>query len=245
MRVGVISDIHGNLEALQACLKALKEQGAQKYIQCGDLIGYGPDAQECVRRVMKLPLLASVMGNHDAILAFPTLGNFFNYEAQWALQESLPGLSTAVTDYLRALPALVQGENFTVLHGTPLDPIKEYFHSMDQFNSYYKMWQGQVLFVGHTHLQFYIKGSPRTCHMYLNQKDDHTIRLNKTCRYVINPGAVGKPRDHNCYAACGLWDTDENTFEFIREPYDVALTQEKMRAKNYPEFLIESLAYGL
>ncbi len=245
MRIGVISDVHGNLEALEACLAALREAGVQKYIQCGDLIGYGPDAQACVERVRQLPLLASVMGNHDAILAFPSLGNFFNYEAKQALEESLSGLSKDVANYLQTLPASAQGENFTALHGTPLDPIKEYFHSMDQFNGYYKMWQGQVLFVGHTHLQFYIKGSPTTCHMYLNQKDDHTIRLQKSCRYVINPGAVGKPRDHNAYAACGWWDTDENTFTFLREPYDFTLTQEKMRAKHYPEFLIESLAYGL
>lgn len=245
MRVGVISDIHGNLEALQACLKVLEAAGAQKYIQCGDLIGYGPDGEQCVHRVMELPLIASVMGNHDAILAFPSLGSWFNYEAKQVLQESVPQFSKQTANYLRTLPALVQGDNFTVLHGTPLDPIKEYFHSMEQFNSYYKMWQGQVLFVGHTHLQFYIKGSPRTCHMYLNQKEGQVIHLNKTCRYVINPGAVGKPRDHNPYAACGLWDTDENTFEFIREPYDFTLTQEKMRKRGYPDFLIESLAYGL
>ena len=81
--------------------------------------------------------------------------------------------------------------------------------------------------------------------MYLNQKDDHEITLSADCRYVINPGAVGKPRDHNPYAACGLWDSDKNTFSFMRIPYDFTRTQEKMRQKNYPPFLIESLAYGL
>ena len=245
MRIGILSDIHGNLEALQACLKRLKKEGVERYIQCGDIIGYGPDAEACVCEVAKLPLLASVMGNHDAIVAFPSIGSLFNFDAKISLEESVPKLSATSADYLRTLPALAQGDNFTALHGTPLDPIKEYFHGLDQFNQYYKMWQGQVLFVGHTHLQFYIKGSPTTCHMYLNQKDDHTIRLQKSCRYVINPGAVGKPRDHNAYAACGWWDTDENTFTFLREPYDFTLTQEKMRAKHYPEFLIESLAYGL
>ncbi len=245
MRIGVLSDIHGNLEALQACLKRLKKEGAERYIQCGDIIGYGPDAEACVRRVAKLPFLASVMGNHDAILAFPSIGNFFNFEAKVALEESLPALSATSADYLRTLPALAQGDNFTALHGTPLDPIKEYFHGIDQFNQYYKMWQGQVLFVGHTHLQFYIKGSPSTCHMYLNQKEEHTISLHEKCRYVINPGAVGKPRDHNPHAACGLWDTTAGTFTFLRSEYDLALTQEKMRAQNFPSFLIDGLAYGL
>ncbi len=245
MRVGILSDIHGNLEALEACLQALQKEGAETYIQCGDIIGYGPDSEACTQRVMQLPLLASVMGNHDAILAFPSLENWFNYEAKITLQESVPALSLLCSDFLRTLPASVQGDGFAVVHGTPFDPIKEYFHSMDQFNTYYRLWQGQVLFVGHTHLQFYIKGSPRTCHMYLNQKDDHLIHLNANCRYVINPGAVGKPRDHHPYAACGLWDSDAHTFAFIREPYDFTRTQEKMRAKGYPHFLIESLAYGL
>ena len=245
MRVGILSDIHGNLEALQACLALLEQKGAETYIQCGDIIGYGPDGEACVRQVMQLPLLANVMGNHDAILAFPSIGNLFNFDAKLALEESVPGLSKESVDFLRTLPSSASGDNFTVLHGTPLDPIKEYFHSKGQFNMYYQMWQGQVLFVGHTHLQFYIKGSPHTCQMYLNQKESHTIDLQDRCRYVINPGAVGKPRDHNPHAACGLWDTQKNTFTFLRTEYDLKITQEKMRKQNYPAFLVESLAYGL
>ena len=245
MRIGIISDIHANLEALEACLEALEKAGAQKYIQCGDIIGYGPDGEACTQRVMQLSLLASVMGNHDAILAFPSLENWFNSEAKTALTKNLSELSNLSEDYLRALPASVQQKSFAVVHGTPFDPIKEYFHCLEQFNTYYRLWEGQVLFVGHTHLQFYIKSSPSTCHMYLNQKENHLITLDKGCRYVINPGAVGKPRDHNPYAACGLWDSDKNTFLFMRVPYDVAVTQAKMRQKHFPEFLIESLAYGM
>lgn len=245
MRIGILADIHGNLEALQAVLKQLKQEEVEKYIQCGDIIGYGPDAEACVRRVARLPLLASVMGNHDAILAFPTLGNLFNLDAKLALEGSVPGLSETSCDYLRTLPATVKGDNFTALHGTPLDPVKEYFHSIEQFNIYYKMWQGQVLFVGHTHVPFYIKGSARTCHMYLNQQEKHTIELNNKCRYVINPGSIGKPRDRNPHASCGIWDTTNNTFTFLRVPYDFGITQAKMRKQGFPSFLIESLAYGL
>ena len=245
MRIGVISDVHANLEALEAVLARLKAAGAQKYIQCGDIIGYGPDAKACVQRVAQLPLLASVMGNHDAVLAFPSLGSLFNYDAKAALEESLPGLDEKSANYLRALPATAQGDNFTALHGTPLDPIKEYFHSVSQFNTYYRMWQGQILFVGHTHLQFYIKGAARTCHLYLNQKEEHTISLQEKCRYVINPGSVGKPRDHNPHTAYGLWDTKEQTFTFLRQIYDVQATQAKMAQQNMPDFVIESLSCGL
>lgn len=245
MRVGILSDVHGNLEALQACLALLEQEKAETYIQCGDIIGYGPDGEACVRQISKLPLLASVMGNHDAILAFPNIEHLFNFDAKIALEENIPHLSKESANYLRTLPSSAQGDNFTVMHGTPLDPIKEYFHSLNQFNSYYQMWQGQVLFVGHTHLQFYIKGAVSTCHMYLNQKEKHTIQLKEKCRYVINAGAVGKPRDHNPHAACGLWDTKEKTFTFLRTPYNLKATQEKMKKRGMPDFLIESLAHGL
>lgn len=245
MRIGVLADIHGNLEALQAVLKRLQQENVEQYIQCGDIIGYGPDSEACVRQVARLPLLASVMGNHDAVLAFPALSNLFNFDAKLSLEENVSALSDTSADYLRTLPATIKGENFTAVHGTPLDPLKEYFHSIEQFNVYYKMWQGQLLFVGHTHLPFYIKGSVRTCHLYLSQKEKHTIHLHDKCRYVINPGAVGKPRDRNPHAACGIWDTTTHTFTFLRVPYPLQITQEKMRKQGFPVFLIESLAYGL
>ena len=130
MRVGILSDIHGNLEALRACLARLQQEGAETFIQCGDIIGYGPDGEACVRQVTQLPLLASVMGNHDAVLAFPSIENLFNFDAKVALEESMPQLSRPSIDYLRTLPTSAQGDNFAVLHGTPLDPIKEYFHSI-------------------------------------------------------------------------------------------------------------------
>ena len=245
MRIGVISDIHGNLAALKACVKRLKDEGAESFIQCGDIIGYGPDAEACVRQVLRLPLRASVMGNHDAVLAFPAISNLFNFDAKIALERSLPELSPTSIDYLCTLPPSAQGNDFTVVHGTPLDPVREYFHSIAQFNICYKLWKGQILFVGHTHLPFYIKGTARACRMYVIDKEEQTIHLSEKHRYVINPGAVGKPRDHNPGAACGLWDTEAHTFTFLRVWYDVVATQASMRQKKFPEFLIESLAHGL
>ncbi len=245
MRIGVISDVHGNLEAFKACIKHLKNCGAACFIQCGDLIGYGPEAEACVGYARQLPLLASVMGNHDAVLAYPAIRNLFNFDANAALDESLPHLSKDNAHYLVSLPAVARGENFTVLHGTPLDPVKEYFHNSDQFQDYYEMWQGQILFVGHTHLPFYMEGSATSCDMDVSKQDEFVLPLQDKYRYVINPGAVGKPRDHNPHASCGLWDTCSKTFTFYRVRYDVAVTQEKMRRQHFPEILIESLGLGL
>lgn len=245
MKVGVFSDVHANWEALNACLKRLKKEGAQAYICCGDLIGYGPDPEKCVQKIKELPLLACVMGNHDAVFVEPELENFFNYGAKIALDHNTKQLSEVSTRYLTSLPAEVQKNNFTVVHGTPLDPIKEYFSSCAQFLANYKLWKGNVCFVGHTHLPFYMKGDGKKCAVYVNKSDDATVSVGGTARYVVNPGAVGKPRDHNPAASFGLWDTEAHTFRFLREPYDVSVTLEKMSALNFPTFLIDSLAVGL
>lgn len=245
MKVGVFSDVHANWEALDACLKRLKKEGAQAYICCGDLIGYGPDPEKCVQKIKELPLLACVMGNHDAVFVEPELENFFNYGAKIALDQNKKQLGEDSVRYLTSLPAEVKKNNFTVVHGTPADPIKEYFSSCAQFRANCKLWEGKVCFVGHTHLSFYMKGNEKKCAVYINKNDDVTVRLDDEMRYVINPGAVGKPRDNNPASSFGLWDTDTQTFRFLREPYDVKVTLEKMSALNFPTFLIDSLAVGL
>ncbi|MBR4354970.1 MAG: metallophosphoesterase family protein, partial [Elusimicrobiaceae bacterium] len=142
------------------------------------------------------------------------------------------------------LPAKIEGKNFCVVHGTPADPVKEYFTNDAQFYANAPLWKGQVCFVGHTHLPFYMEGTTEDCLVSLVSRPEQVIPLASHARYVINPGAVGKPRDKNPQAAFGIWDNSKNTFQFLREPYDVQKTQEKMRKLNFPDFLIESLAIG-
>ncbi len=245
MRIGVFSDVHGNLEALNACLERFKKEGVEKYIYCGDIIGYGPDPEKCVKKILSLPLLACVLGNHDAVFKHPEIEAFFNYDAKVALDESKALMSEKSIRALASLPYMVHGDDFTVVHGTPSDPIKEYFSSCSQFHAYYEFWTGHLCFIGHTHLPFYMKGTSRSCSIYLNKKEDGTIRLTERARYVINPGSVGKPRDNNPAASFGIWDTEENTFRFLREKYDYSITQKKMEERKFPSFLIGSLTLGL
>ncbi len=245
MRIGVFSDVHSNLEALNACLGRYRQEGVKHFIYCGDIIGYGPDPEPCVRKIANLNLLACVLGNHDAVFVQPELEAFFNYDAKVALEENKKLLSEKSVRYLSGLPVVERGTDFTVVHGTPADPIKEYFSSCSQFRACYDLWQGRVCFVGHTHLPFYMKGSLRSCAIYLNKKEDAVVRLNEKSRYVINPGSVGKPRDNNPHASFGIWDTDAKTFRFIRQPYDFRPTQEKMADRKFPSFLIDSLSLGL
>ena len=247
MIYGVLSDIHGNLEALNAALKRLKAEGAQKYLFCGDLIGYGPDPEKCVQKFLKLQaegLAFGVVGNHDAIFTHPEFRQFFNFDAVRVLDWTESRLSAKAKRGISFLPEHVKGKNFTMVHGTPMDPIKEYFASCAQYREAYNLWKGQVLFVGHTHLPFYMEGDENICHVSIVRQEAF-VNFHSALRYVINPGSVGKPRDNDNRASFGLWDSQTNTFRFLRQAYDFSKTQEKMRAAGLPAFLIDSLMFGM
>jgi predicted phosphodiesterase len=245
MKIGVFSDVHGNLEALDACLARFKQEGVQGYIYCGDFIGYGPDPEACIEKILKLPLLACVIGNHDAVFTHPDLEEFFNQEARKSLDQSKQFLSDKAIRSLLALPAVEHKSGYTVLHGTPRDPIKEYFTSCAQFRSMYSLWKGSCCFVGHLHIPFYVKGTETNCSLYVISGSDATVYLDAKMRYVINPGAVGKPRDCNPQASFGIWDTQARSFRFLRQEYDFKKTQQKMMKAKMPSFLIDTLALGL
>ncbi len=247
MLYGVLSDIHGNWEAFEAALKRLKAEGAQQYIFCGDLVGYGPDPEKCVQKYLKLQeegLAVGVMGNHDAVFSHPELREYFNFDALYSLDWSAKQMSQKAMRAVSFLPETVHVRNFTVVHGTPMDPIKEYLASAQQYRRAYKLWKGQLLFVGHTHLSFYMEGDEKVCHVSVVRRET-TVRFHLRLRYVVNPGSVGKPRDNDPRASFGLWDDEENTFRFIRQSYDLTKTQEKMRAQGLPSFLVDSLALGM
>ena len=245
MRIGVFSDVHSNLEALDACLARFQQEHVQAYIFCGDLIGYGPDPEKCVEKILSLPLLACVMGNHDAAFVHPEIEAFFNYDAKVALEANKKLLKESTIRQLSALPPCVHKPGFTVLHGTPSNPVHEYLTSTSQFRSNYDLWQGSICFVGHTHMPFYMKGTKHEATLFLNEKEDDTFSFEKEFRYIVNPGAVGKPRDNNTHASFGIWDTEKNTFRFIRQEYDMRPTLAKMKKLKFPSFLLDGLARGL
>ncbi len=247
MKYGVFSDVHGNLEAFQVALARLKKEGAEKYIFCGDLVGYGPDPEACVKLYSELAdkgLVVGVKGNHDALRTHPELQSYFHLEALRVGNWSLDQLSEASLRCISFLPEIVPGKEFTVVHGSPRDPIKEYFATREQYHDLYTRWTGDILFVGHTHIAAYIKGNAEICEIHATTQPQ-TITLQEGLRYVINPGSVGRPRDYDARAAFGVWDSKAKTFSFIREKYDLAKTQDKMRAAGLPDFLIASLPLGM
>ncbi len=247
MRYGVISDIHSNIEAFEAALDRLTREKVDKYIFCGDLIGYGPDPKACIDlygSLVKKDLVQGVLGNHDGIVVHPELQAYFHPEALKVLEWTLKQLSPQDMRVVSFLPAVVRGSKFMVVHGTPRDPLKEYFVNTNQYHALYDEWKGQILFIGHSHIPFYMSGNEKRCKIHLIH-EEHMVVLMEKARYVINPGSVGRPRDNNPLASFGVWDTSTQEFLFLREEYDWEKTQRKMRKAGIPGNLTETLSMGL
>jgi predicted phosphodiesterase len=221
-RILVLSDIHGNLPALQS---VLQDAGEVDAVWClGDLVGYGPYPNECIELVREQKELLCVMGNHDAgMLGRISLG-MFNHDAQVSLKWVKTVISEACWEFLRGLPDQEKAEKTTLVHGSPRNAIWEYVLdpeiALDNFNSF----DTQLAMVGHTHLPI--------AYNYFEEleevewtlgKKDKPIKLEH--RAILNPGSVGQPRDHDPRAAYAIFYPRRMTWEFHRVVYDVEMVQ--------------------
>ena len=246
MRYLVLTDIHANLEALEA---VLADSGEFDAVLClGDLVGYGPNPNECVDRVRELPGLVCLAGNHDwAALGRLDLGSF-NSEARKAAEWTAEQLRDDVRSYLEELSPKLETEDFALAHGSPRDPIWEYLVVEQQGPPNFEEFSGPFCFVGHTHV-------PRT---FLETKNGDAVGteielpeagdeldLADGERRIVNPGGVGQPRNGDPRAAYGIWDSDTGIFTFRRVPYDVPATQKKIRDAGLPGVLATRLRLGI
>ena len=243
MRCLVLSDIHSNLEALKA---VLSDAGPVDEVWClGDVVGYGPDPNECVELLRALPHRC-IAGNHD----WATLGkldlNDFNADAREANLWNRKRLTQENLDYLNGLQeTLVEGQ-FTLAHGSPRYPIWEYLIYPSTAESSFDYFDTPFCLVGHTHTPTVFRldhvDADRTCEQLMPSLDG-PVSLGQE-RLIINPGSVGQPRDGYPEASYSLLDTDERTFEHRRVAYPVQITQDKMVEHDLPMRLIARLSYG-
>jgi predicted phosphodiesterase len=242
MRILIISDIHANLTAFETVLKDAK--GQWEYVWClGDVVGYGPDPNECVELLRTLPHLC-LAGNHD----WAALGRLdirtFNPDARKAVNWTRDTLTPENTAYLEDLPTTFVIGDYTLAHGSPREPVWEYILEPLIAALNFPHFETPYCLVGHTHQpviyeQVNDKGDTEAFPpMYRQQK-----QLNGR-RVIINPGSVGQPRDQNPDAAYALLDIETNVWEHRRVPYDVADVQRRMRSFDLPERLVTRLEHG-
>ena len=251
MRVLVISDIHANVVALEAVLDhaALAQGTPFEAVWClGDVVGYGPNPNECVERLRSQPNLVCLMGNHDKAVLDETSIEVFNADARAALFWTRSATTPETQAFLRDLPEIAHMGKYTLVHGSPRQPIWEYILDRTVARDVLAASETPYCLVGHTHVPVVYGMLPPYNASFVEAPDYlHPRQLQADTqaeRLIINPGSVGQPRDNNANAAYALLDTDKDEWEFCRVFYNVELTQTRMRNLSLPPRLITRLAYG-
>ena len=244
MRALVVSDIHSNLEALQSTLRDAEAHGGFDTLWClGDIVGYGPDPNQCIDLIRSHSHVA-IAGNHD-LAALGNLGlEEFNANAAEAARWTARQLSQEHHDYLAALPQRLEPEGVTLVHGSPLDPIWDYFLpgylAPDALRESFREFETRCCLVGHSHIPFSCRESDLA---FSTPTQDSPVDLGGE-RLVLNPGSVGQPRDGDPRAAYGLYDAGAATFAHLRVSYDIEAVQAKMRRAGLPAALAARLSRG-
>ena len=247
LRYLLISDVHSNLEALEACLGWADGQ-YDRMLCLGDLVGYGPDPNAVIERLK--PIASTIIrGNHDKACSAPGLPEDFNSQARFAVAWTQRELRPAHADFLRSLPpGPVQMEGFQIVHGSPRDE-DEYIVGPGEARPLLESPATQTVCFGHTHFQggfMLSRGGGFQAIRPPSIKDGMVLALalEPQGRYLVNPGSVGQPRDGDWRAAFAILDTRQERVEYFRASYDVAKTQEKMRKADLPKLLWVRLAHG-
>jgi len=247
LRYLVLSDIHSNLEALEKCLRTATGR-YDEAVCLGDLVGYGPDPNAVIDRVRGLARVI-IRGNHDKACSGLMDVAEFNPLAQQATEWTNHQLTAEHLHFLRTLPAgpfAVDG--FEIVHGSPRDE-DEYIFGPTQALPTLRALTVQVAIFGHTHFQGGFMLTPKgrfqsIRHRPAPESPAEVLELENGARYLINPGSIGQPRDSDWRAAFAIFDADQRRVEYYRTPYDLALTQDKMRQAGLPEPLIKRLEHG-
>lgn len=241
MKSLVLSDIHANYSALEAVLEDVGEIDSVWVL--GDLVGYGPDPNECVEIVKSFPNLVCLLGNHDAA----TLGQIndiaFNPAARQAIRWTRKNITPDNLDFLRQLPETIQIGDNTFAHGSPREPVWEYLLDTRNATENFSFFFTPFCFVGHTHLPtIYLMNNGAYFAKLISPENDTVMPLQQ--RAIINPGSVGQPRDRDPRAAYAIVDQEAMTIEFRRVAYDIQAVQDRMRQADLPDRHIKRLVDG-
>lgn len=250
MKIGLISDIHGNLEALEKVLEYLStKEKVDNIIVLGDIVGYMANPNECVQLVKKYDC---IQGNHDFAITDIEFLNYFNPIAKKALLWTIDELTIENKNILKNLPLtkLYENEDFTISHGTLISP-EEFLYLDNIYDAYenFQVMKTKLLFVGHTHVpKYYVldkSNSPATIEMTSHINYDYKIQLEENKSYIFNIGSVGQPRDYNNKSCFVIYDTVEKSIKYIRLPYDIEKTAQKIKNNNLPSFLYKRIFLGI
>jgi len=246
MKIGILGDIHGNLDALTAVVEVLRRENVDVWVQVGDIVGYGPEPSACIDLVRELGCV-TCLGNHDAAVLGRLDTSYFNNFARAAIHWTAPQLRPSDYEFLNALPYVEEREEFTVVHGTMHMPEQfGYVVSVVEALESFAHQRTRLCFVGHSHVPaIYLRReeSPRDIHVVPHSEAETSYRDFE--HVLMNVGSVGQPRDEDPRAAYGLVDTDLEIASIRRVAYDIESVQRKIRQAGLPDVLANRLALGV
>lgn len=243
MRYAIIADIHSNLAAFKAVLDDIESNGGAEEIWClGDIVGYGPQPHQCIELLRRYRHV-SVAGNHDWAATGKIDTSEFNPEAAAAARWTASQLTTEDIDYLNSLPLIIEKADFTLVHGSPRDPIWEYVISSGIARDNFAYFKSNYCLIGHSHVPLVFE-EVEGGHCVFKEFATGVGHKLSGNRLFINPGGVGQPRDGDPRASYAIYESDASLITHYRIPYDISATQALMQEFRLPRQLILRLDYG-
>ena len=240
MRYAIVSDVHGNLEALETVLDNLQRTGYDLLLCLGDLVGYGPNPNECCQLIRETNGVV-IAGNHDWAAVGKTGIEYFNTFARMAIRWTSEVLSEENKAYLKGLPLRWIEGDILMVHSAPSEPsLWNYVLSPEEACQEFRTFSERICLIGHSHQPVLFTQQEDGCH----KMGFEGLKLNPDLRYIVNVGSVGQPRDGDFRAAACIYDTKRGFMELKRYAYDVRRTQEKMAEVKLPVYLADRLALG-
>jgi predicted phosphodiesterase len=242
MRIAIISDIHGNYEALKSVAQDIEAAGVDKTICLGDVVGYGPQPEETVQFIRQNDI-PCVMGNHEYAILNESELEHFSEDAKTSLIMTKSLLSGETIEFMSSWPKHMIIDNTLFVHGCPPDIHNVYFNGLtsEQYDLVFGILAQRIAFVGHTHRPLCFFHNGRHCDFKLLYKG--TNKLHPSYKYVINVGSVGQSRDGNCKAKYVIYDTDAFTVNLRLVAYNIEKMADLIRKLGFPEYNADRL-YG-
>jgi len=244
MHYAIVADIHANLAAFTAVLDDIEHRGGVEEIWClGDVVGYGPDPHQCIELLRRYNHVC-VAGNHDWAAVGKIDASDFNPAAAAVCHWTRQQLTREDIDYLDNLLLVIERDDFTLVHGSPREPIWEYVLSTVIARENLAYFKPRYCLIGHSHVPLIFEcGATGTC-SFKEFPADSIFMLGGN-RLIINPGGVGQPRDGDPRASYAIYDNEAKSIIHYRIPYDIGATQARMTEYGLPMRLITRLSYGL
>lgn len=239
MRYVLISDIHANLEALEAVLSFAANLEPFQLYCLGDTVGYGANPAECFE-IMQRDANLILAGNHDLAVAGVIASDDFNPMAQAAADWTRDALGEDQIHDLANLPLVYVDGDYCFTHATPIDPMGfGYVRTLEDVGEVLSAIGQRFCFVGHTHLPVLVRMDENRGRLEIVRENQ--VRIEDGSRYFVNVGSIGQPRDSNPDACMVILDEEAETLEFLRVPYDIPACQNKILSEGLPSYLAERL----